>query len=117
MKKIPLDFKVTDSHRLYCEQKWNSPNLADQFLEDFVELFTENEKKHKDWNRTFQNYIRNNSPSGRFYNSRYWELKLSAAKVTRKRDIAKYSPVYIPDKPAEKQVVDAAMTKLRSLLA
>lgn len=103
--KMPDDFHVTDDHRAYCTEKWNLPYLADMFLEDFRECFEMNGRKHSNWDLTFKNYLRNSSPNGRFYNSRYWQNKCEQARrreipVERKREPVPYHPqeIYTPVK-------------------
>ena len=77
---IPIDFKVTDEHRDYCAEKWGQPRLADIFFTDFLECFLDNQRKHSNWNLTFKRYLRQNSPSGQFYQAEYWERMLNKAK-------------------------------------
>ena len=110
MTKLPHNFQVTDDHRRYCSEKWGLKYLADVFLEEFVELFAENERKHKDWNKTFKNYLRNNSPSGRFYNKDYWERALQKAKSLeygkRTKPPAEYHPQEVEKQPSPKRMPD-----------
>ena len=122
MNKLPKDFKPNDSHREYCSQKWGYPNLADVFLTDFVECFEQNEKRHKNWDLTYKTYIRNNSPEGRYYNAPYWERAILKAKSLQYGSRTRRTPQYDPrgaqpEKPAEKHVVEAAMSKLRGMLS
>ena len=121
MTKLPKDFSVTEDHRTYCQAKWGYPHMADVMLTDFVECFEKNGRKHKDWDLTFKGYIRGNSPEGRFYDAGWWDRLCVRAKAMggaeRKRKTPDYDPRgQQPSKPAEKQVVEAAMSKLRALL-
>ncbi len=78
---IPQDFKVTDQIRKYCADKWTLPYLADVFLTDFIECFTENERKHANWETTYKVYLRRASPSGPFYgNGQLWERRCVEAR-------------------------------------
>lgn len=122
MKTIPKDFTVTDNHRQYCSEKWGYPMLADVFLTDFIECFESNQKKHKNWDITYKSFIRNNSPEGRFYSADYWERSIQRAKSLQFGDRRRREPVYDPrgqqpEPKQSKQVVAAAMNKLRGLLA
>lgn len=92
--KLPITFAVMDDHREYCSQKWGYPKLADVLLLDLVNCFRENEKKHRCWNMTFKNYIRNNSPEGRFYQSDFWERCVQRAKQLDGHDRSRPRPVY-----------------------
>ena len=73
--QIPTDFKVTDDHRRYTAEKWSLLYLPDQFLTDFIRVFTANRRPHYDWDLTFKNFIRRAAPSGEFYNPGFWERK------------------------------------------
>ena len=117
--RIPPDFHVTDGHRSYCTEKWNLPYLADVFLEDFIECFETNGRKHSDWDRTFQNYLRNSSPNGRFYNVMYWQNKCEQARrreiPDRQRDPVPYHPRELTPKASPKTAYDH-LAKMRKLL-
>ena len=81
--KIPKDFAVTDDIRAYCLKKWGLQYLPDVFLADFKECFESNGKTHYNWDTTYKTYIRNNSPSGRFYTVGWWERRAGEAKRFR----------------------------------
>ena len=114
---LPNDFKVTDAHRRYCTEQWNYPYLADVFLDDFIECFELNGRKHVDWDRTFKNYIRNSSPSGQFYKPHYWQTKMEAARrmerPDRKRE-TRYDPQERPRPEPIRTVSDFGMEFLRN---
>ena len=93
---LPENFKVTDDHRRYCTDHWNYPYLADVFLDDFIECFELNGRKHVDWDRTFKNYIRNSSPSGQFYKPHYWQTKMEAARRLEYKEREKAAQPYHP---------------------
>lgn len=93
---LPKDFKVTDDHRKYATDRWNLPYLPDVFLEDFIECFDLNGRKHYDWNLTFKNFLRNSGPSGRFYNAIYWQNKCDQARRKEQPERKRAAPVYHP---------------------
>jgi len=126
MTKLPKDFTITEAHRIYCEKTFGLPYLADALLSAFKDVFDEelggNGTKHKNWNLTLYKFLRNTAPGGRFYNAVYWEEKRNAAKRLQFGDRTRRTPQYDPrgaqpEKPAEKHVVDAAMSKLRGMLS
>ena len=79
--KIPPDFVVTDNIREYCARKWSLLYLPDVFLTDFIEVFKENERRHKNWNTTFKTFVRRASPTGPFYGyGQNWERKCEQAR-------------------------------------
>ena len=78
--RIPQDFQVEDEVRQYCVEKWNFLYLPDVFLEDFIEVFQTNERRHINWNTTFKTFIRRASPSGQFYSDKYWSAKCEQAR-------------------------------------
>jgi len=83
---IPKDFKVTDNIREYCARKWSLLYLPDVFLSDFLhtfdpELTGKKAIKHVNWETTFKTYIRNESPSGKYYGfGKRWDTRCEQAR-------------------------------------
>ena len=83
---IPPDFAVTDSVREYCARKWDLLYLPDVYLPDFQhtfdsELTGKKPIKHINWDATLKNFIRNESPSGKYYGyGKRWETRCEQAR-------------------------------------
>lgn len=88
--KIPQDYQPSEKVRIYCNQKWGLPFLADCFVAAFREHFQASGTRHRDWDRALQNWIRRASPSGEFYNITYWEKQCEAA-----RKLHQPSPLFL----------------------
>lgn len=116
--QIPQDFEVTDDHRRYCSDHWGHPKLADALLLEFIATFTENERPHKNWDSTFKNYIRRESPGGKFYNADYWERMINKAKqlegMDRKRT-HRYDPQERSEPKQERSISELGMDYLDKL--
>lgn len=86
---IPADDSAfcTEAVRAYCMRKGYP--LPEVWVGDFRRVFEENRRRHYDWEATFKNFIRNNSPSGRFYRPYWWEEKLIESKQLEAR---RYAP-------------------------
>jgi hypothetical protein len=64
------------------------------FLTDFIEVFEQNGKRHKDWDATFKVFIRRASPEGPFYGyGKLWERRCEQAKGHRGVDARQKSEI------------------------
>lgn len=103
--RIPENFSVTEQHRQYCAERWGYPFLADAFLSEFIEYWTDGNgkgKRHVNWDRTFTNWIRRSSPLETKYLGK-WEKMIDKAKNLEGRSrqrVERYDPAERPPEPS-----------------
>ena len=97
-KKIDLDFKVTDRLIKWSEDRHGYSQLPFLFISEFKNNYIAKGTKWDDWDKCFQNWINNNSPSGKYYDAKRWEDKIAICKLElNKKKPSEAIKQHIPD--------------------